>query len=320
MSKYLAILTLTLAICLVGAPSQAQDPTPVSAPPGATATLGTVPSVLGTRQLTSTSHVEMTSGTYAIFHTSEGDFLVQLADKIAPITVRNFVAYATGQKAWRHPVTLTESTRPLYSNTNIYRIVPNSMIFGGDPVNRGEADSGTQLPLETTPGVNFDQPGLLAMDSSGNKMSGSRWFITLRPFPERNDQYTIFGKVIGGLDLVQRISNKPVSRPQLPLDPVMIYFVEIVKVPAGRVASGDFKQENGMTVLRIDPNFADAPPGELPDNIFAKPETSADTESNAADEASTETETIDQAEENASDSDNETTATEDDNQNPDDEQ
>lgn len=291
MSNYLAILTLALTICLSGASAQAQDATPISAPPGATATLGTVPSVLGTKQLPATSHVEMTSGTYAIFHTSEGDFLAQLADKTAPITVRNFVAYATGKKAWRHPVTLTESTRPLYSNTNIYRIVPNSMIFGGDPVNRGEADSGTQLPLETTPGISFDQAGLLAMDSSGNKMSGSRWFITLRPFPERNDQYTIFGKVIGGLDLVQRISNKPVSRPQLPLDPVMIYFVEIVKVPAGRVASGDFKQENGMTVLRIDPSFADAPPGELPDNIFAPP--SPATEVQREDEFSTAPEATD---------------------------
>lgn len=288
MLKCLAIFGLVMAIGFGAGNAQGQDAAPISAPPGSAGSLGTVPSVLGVPELGGKTHVELTSGTYAIFHTSEGDFIAALADKIAPATVRNFAAYATGQKAWRHPVTLNETTRPLYSNTTIYRIVPNAMICGGDPINRGEADSGTQLPLETNPDVDFDQPGLLAMDSSGDKMSGSRWFITLRPFPERNGQYTIFGKVIGGLDLVQRISTKPVSRPQLPLDPVMIYFVEIVKVPAGRIASGEFKIENGLSVLRIDPNFKDAPNGEeRPANIFI--ENKSNNATDASDDEATTT-------------------------------
>jgi peptidyl-prolyl cis-trans isomerase A (cyclophilin A) len=266
---FLQVCAMAAVALMVGvAPAQEIESSQLN--PTSPPSIGTVPSVLGDRKLPAKSEVELTSGTYAIFHTSEGDFIAALADSVAPVTVRNFIAYATGQKAWRHPVTLTETRQPLYSNTTIYRTVPNAMIYGGDPMNRGEADSGTQLPLEVQPDVQFDQPGLLAMDSSGDKMSGSRWFITLRPFPDRNGNYTIFGRVIGGLDLVQRISNKPVKRPQLPLDPVMIYFVEIVKVPAGRVTTGEFKNENGMTVLRINPNFQDAPTGSKAANVFAK--------------------------------------------------
>jgi len=279
MSKAFAILATMLVLAFGpgnGVAQSSGEPSPVVSPPGLEAGL---PSVLGNRKLPATNKVELTSGTYAVFHTSEGDFLAGLADKAAPVTVRNFIAYATGQKPWRHPVTMVETTRPLYSNTTIYRTVPNAMIFGGDPTNRGEADSGTQLPLETSPNISFDQPGILAMDSSGDKMSGSRWFISLRPFPDRNGDYTIFGKVIGGLDLVQRISTKPVKRPQLPLDPVMVYFIEIVKVPAGRVTTGEFRQENGMTVLRIDPTFRDASPDQKPMDVFAKaPEQTEDSD------------------------------------------
>src|SRR5690606_16116877 len=156
--------------------------------------------VLGSPDIASNGSVTMTSGTYAIFHTSEGDFIARLNAEAAPQTVQNFVAYATGRKSWRHPATMDETTRPLFSNTTIYRTIPNAMIYGGDPLNKGEGDSGTQLPLETSRETQFDKPGLLAMDSSGSKMSGSRWFITLRPFPERSGNYTIFGEVIGGLD------------------------------------------------------------------------------------------------------------------------
>jgi cyclophilin family peptidyl-prolyl cis-trans isomerase len=241
---------------------------------------GAVSSVLGSPNLSGNGHVELTSGTYAVFHTSEGDFIASLHPEWAPTAVDNFTALASGIKRWRHPVTLEETTRPLYSNTTVYRTMPNGMIFGGDPINRGEADSGTQLPLEAGTDAKFNSPGLLAMDSSGDKVSGSRWFITLRPFPERTGSYSIFGKIIGGLDTVQRISLKPVKRPQLPLDPVMVYFVEIVRIPPGRMTTGDFKVEDGLKVLRIQPNFQDAP--MIAESTSDQSETEETTESEAA--------------------------------------
>lgn len=248
--------------------------------------LGRLNSVLGDQKIAAVKAVEMTSGTYAIFHTSEGDFVAALAPEVAPQTVTNFIGYATGKQTWRHPVTMTVQQQPLFSNRTIYRIVPNGMIYSGDPLDRGgEADSGTQLPLETDPTVQFTQPGLLAMDSSGDHMSGSRWFITLRAYPDRNGKYTIFGRVIGGLDLVQRITNKPVQRPQMPLDPVIVQWIEIVKIPAGRIAEGTFVDDDGQPRFRIDPNFKDAPAGtELPSVFTRNYLPGADADNGAANE------------------------------------
>ena len=245
---------------------------------------GALPSVLGSPDLAGNGKVELTSGTYAIFHTSAGDFIAVLRPEWAPQAVQNFTALATGQKRWRHPVSQEETTRPLYSNTTIYRIVPNGMICGGDPLGKGEADSGTQLPLEVANGGGqFTEPGLLAMDNSGDRVSGSRWFVTLRPLPERSGTYSTFGKVIGGLDTVQKISFRPVKRPQLPLDPVMVFWVEIVRIPPGRVTSGEFQMVDGLKVLRINPNFQDAPiaPVSTPQPV-AEEAATTDTESEEA--------------------------------------
>ncbi len=141
--KALAILGIWCGMLTGGAQAQEEAARPVT-PDGA------LPSVLGSPDLSGDGTVSLTSGTYAVFHTSEGDFIAELNGEDAPRTVQNFVAYATGQKTWRHPVTMSETTRPLYSNTTIYRTVPNAMIFGGDPLNRGEGDSGTQLPLDAS--------------------------------------------------------------------------------------------------------------------------------------------------------------------------
>jgi len=205
------------------------------------------------------------AGTYAVFHTSDGDFLVRLHTDKAPKTVQNFLELASGRKPWKHPVTLVESNRPLYNNTTVYRIIPNSMIFGGDPINKGTGDSGGLLPLECSADLKFDQPGQLAMDGNGTQASGSRWFVTLRPFPDRSSNYTIFGKVVGGLGVVRTISNKPTRKPQSPLDPTLLSSIEAIEIPAGKRTMASFATEDGRQVLSIDRNFTDAaPPTPLP--------------------------------------------------------
>ncbi len=212
----------------------------------------------------STGPLAFDAGSYAVFHTSHGDYVVKLFSREAPVTVANFVELAQGRKPWKHPVTLIQSTRPIYNNTTIYRIIPNSMILGGDPINKGQGDSGTLLPLEISPDLKFDQPGLLAMDGNGTQSSGSRWFIVLRPFPDRTGNYTIFGKVVGGMDVVRAISNKPTRRPQSPLDPTLLNSIEIIEVPQGKRTQGSFSVEEGKKVLSIEKHFEDAPPPPPP--------------------------------------------------------
>ena len=88
------------------------------------------------------------------------------------------------------------------------------MIQGGDPTGTGrggESIWGTPFEDEVNPDVKFDSAGLLAMANRGPSTNGSQFFITVAPVPRLNMHYTIFGEVMSGYDVVQRIENAPVG-------------------------------------------------------------------------------------------------------------
>jgi peptidyl-prolyl cis-trans isomerase A (cyclophilin A) len=199
-----------------------------------------------------TQPLRLAAGKYAVFHTSEGDFIALLLEAAAPKTVANFIGLATGTVRWTHPITLAQGTKPLYNNTTIYEVIRDIGIRGGDPINKGNGGPGHTLDIETAPGVGFEAPGVLAMQLSGNQANGSRWFITLTPFPDWNGKYSVFGKVVGGLDLVRAISRKPTKRPTVPLDPVLVESIEILDVPQGTDATATYSDEGGRRVLTVD--------------------------------------------------------------------
>ena len=70
----------------------------------------------------------LTTGTYAIFNTTEGKITVRLFPEVAPITVANFVELAEGKREWTHPVTGKKSTDKLYDGTIFHRVIPNFMV------------------------------------------------------------------------------------------------------------------------------------------------------------------------------------------------
>jgi len=75
---------------------------------------------------------------YAVFHTSKGDFVVELFPDKAPRTVENFIGLATGKKQWQHPATReVMKDKPLYDGTVFHRTIPGFMIQGGDPLGNG---------------------------------------------------------------------------------------------------------------------------------------------------------------------------------------
>ncbi len=202
---------------------------------------------------TVTQPLTLSEGTYAVFHTTDGDFIVKLFPDKAPKTVENFVALATGKKEWTHPITQVTQTKPIYNNTIIYRIVKDVEIDGGDPTNKGYGGPGYTLDLEISPDLKFDSAGMLAMANSGrDKSNGSRWFITLVPLPDFSGRFTIFGKVIGGLDVVRQISRKPTRRPLEPLDPTVVNTVDIIEVPARHQTTATFAEQNGIRVITIE--------------------------------------------------------------------
>lgn len=231
-----------------------------------------------------TGPFKLESGTYAVFHTTEGDFIAQLFPDKAPNTVENFVGLATGAKPWTHPITLTQKTEPLYNNTAIYHIAEDIVIRGGDPVGKGVGGPGYNIEIESSPDLTFETPGMLAMERAGAQSSGSRWFVALTLFPGWDERYAIIGRVVGGLDVVRVISRKPTRRPGTPLDPTMVNSIEIVDVPANMRATASFAEEKGKRFLNVDPDF-EVVAAPAPTPAPAEEATAAETETTDTEDA-----------------------------------
>ena len=159
---------------------------------------------------------------YATFDTSEGTVVVQLFSKDAPKTVANFVALAAGEKEWKDPATLQMTTKPLYDGTVFHRVIPNFMIQGGDPLGQGVGGPGYNFEDEFKSGRGFSKPGILAMANRGPNTNGSQFFITVANTEWLNNRHTIFGEVVKGYDVVEKISKVPTAGANKPLTPVVI--------------------------------------------------------------------------------------------------
>ena len=145
---------------------------------------------------------------FASFDTTEGKIVVKLFASDAPKTVENFVGLATGEKTWTHPADgeKREGT-PLYDGTIFHRCIADFMIQGGDPLGRGTGDPGYKFEDEFKSGRKFDKPGLLAMANAGPNTNGSQFFITVKPTSWLNNKHTIFGEVVSGYEVVEKVAN-----------------------------------------------------------------------------------------------------------------
>ena len=174
---------------------------------------------------------ERPNGLYAHFKTSMGDITAVLYEKDTPVTVRNFVALAQGAKPWMDPKTHTMVRRPLYNNLIFHRVMLDGMIQTGDPTGRGDHDCGFKIRDEILPGLKFTQPGRLAMANIGEPNSGAcQFFITqASPVTQWDGQYTIFGQVVEGQDVVKAISRVPAVQLR-PRNPPQLISVTIERV------------------------------------------------------------------------------------------
>src|ERR1700730_9049703 len=149
-------------------------------------------------------------GLYATFETSEGNIVCRLFEKEAPKTVANFVELAEGKREWKHPSTGKKSNDRLYDGTILHRVIPDFMIQGGDPQGTGTGGPGYQFEDETKGSPHkFDKPGKLAMANAGPNTNGSQFFITVAPTTWLTGKHTIFGEVVEGQDVVQKIVAAP---------------------------------------------------------------------------------------------------------------
>jgi peptidyl-prolyl cis-trans isomerase A (cyclophilin A) len=167
---------------------------------------------------------------YAIFETSEGTIVARLYEKETPAAVANFIGLAQGTTAWYDPAVKKLVKRPLYRDITFHRVVPHEAIQAGDPTGLGTHNCGIRLRDEFLPGLRFDRPGRLAVANSGQPDSGGcQFFITANIETTWNGKYTIFGQVVEGQDVVQKISRVPV-RDEKPVTPVKLIGVSIERV------------------------------------------------------------------------------------------
>ncbi len=182
-----------------------------------------------------TKKVQAGQDVYATLETNQGNITVKLFSKDAPKTVANFVGLATGEKPWTDPNTRERvQGRPLYNGVVFHRVIPGFMIQGGDPTGTGRGDPGYRFEDEFQSGRTFNKAGLLAMANAGRNTNGSQFFITTSMPNYLNNRHTIFGEVVSGYDVVEKISNVPRNAADRPLEPVVIQKISLSdEAPAG---------------------------------------------------------------------------------------
>src|SRR3954466_3437416 len=151
----------------------------------------------------------------ATLHTSAGAIVLELHDEDAPKTVENFRKL---------------SADGFYDQLIFHRVIPNFMIQGGCPEGSGRGGPGYKFADEFHPALRHSKKGLLSMANSGPNTNGSQFFITVAPTPHLDNKHSIFGEVVEGYDVVEKISKVPRGSQDRPTKDVKINSVTIEKV------------------------------------------------------------------------------------------
>lgn len=172
-------------------------------------------------------------GLYAEIDTSMGPITCVLFEKDAPRTVANFRGLVTGSKEWMDPRDGKTKHTPFYTGLTFHRVIKSFMIQGGDPEGDGAGGPGYSIDDEISPNHHFDKPGMLAMaKQSSPNTAGSQFFITTAPTDWLEGNYSIFGEVVRGQDVVDRISEVATDENDKPLMPVRIVRIRIRTIRA----------------------------------------------------------------------------------------
>ena len=159
----------------------------------------------------------MANELYAIFDTTEGKFKIRLFAAQAPKTVENFVSLAEG----------TKPGKPFYDGTIFHRVIPDFMIQGGDPEGTGRGGPGYKFADEFHADLKHTKPGMLSMANAGPNTNGSQFFVTVAATPWLDNKHTVFGEVIEGYAVVEKISKTPRGAQDRPSKDVKVNSVKI---------------------------------------------------------------------------------------------
>jgi peptidyl-prolyl cis-trans isomerase A (cyclophilin A) len=164
----------------------------------------------------------------AHFTTSEGPFTVRLFETEVPATVANFVGLVEGTKEWTDPKSGQKVKRPYYNGLVFHRVIAGFMIQGGDPLGTGTGGPGYKFADEFHPKLRHSKAGMLSMANAGPNTNGGQFFITLAATPWLDNRHSIFGEVVEGMDVVEKIGGTATSKQgDRPLKPITIESITI---------------------------------------------------------------------------------------------
>ena len=148
----------------------------------------------------------------AVFETNQGDFTIELFEDKAPQTTKNFID-------------LVE--KGFYDGLIFHRVIAGFMIQGGCPNGTGTGGPGYTIKDEFHPELKHNAPGILSMANAGPNTGGSQFFITLEKTSWLDGHHAVFGKVIKGMDVVEKIGKSETDFQDKPLETVVIEKITI---------------------------------------------------------------------------------------------
>ncbi len=157
--------------------------------------------------------VEENMNTIVELETTMGTMKIKLYDDKAPKTVKNFKDLVG---------------KGFYDGTIFHRVIKDFMIQGGDPTGTGSGGPGYKIPDEFGPGLKHSKKGILSMANAGPNSGGSQFFITLVATPWLDGKHAIFGELVEGMDVLDKIGSTPTGSGDRPKTEVKIIKARIV--------------------------------------------------------------------------------------------
>lgn len=155
-----------------------------------------------------------------VFDTTLGVFEAELYAEECPETVWNFINLAEGRQQ-------TDRGENFYDGLTFHRVIEGFMIQGGCPLGSGTGGPGYRFEDELDPSLSHDGKGVLSMANAGPGTNGSQFFVTLDATPHLDGRHSVFGKVMKGLDVVEKIGAVKTDARDKPIEPVVVNSITI---------------------------------------------------------------------------------------------